>query len=81
MLKIKTTVTQSGPPLVDSVTFPIECPQCGHKTEQPVSRLQDDPTITCESCAHVFKIETHGTGRQVADQLAELDRKMANLFK
>ena len=81
MLKIKTTTTRSGPPLVDAVTFPIECPKCGHKTDQPVSRLKSDPTLTCPSCSNVFKIESQGTGRQVADQLEELDRKMANLFK
>jgi hypothetical protein len=79
-LKITTTTTRSGKSLSDSLTTPIECPQCGHKMNPPLTQLKNDPTLTCPR-GHRFKVQTGGSARKVADQLAKIDRQIDNLFK
>lgn len=81
MLKVTMTTTRTGPRLTDAVTFPIACPECGHETEQPVSRLQHDPTITCLACSYTFKVDTGSTGREVMDKLKKMDRLLDNFGK
>lgn len=73
-IKVTVTTNRSGPPLGDAITFPIRCPECNHETEQSVSRLKDAPILVCPACSYHFKVESGGTGRQVADQIQEIDR-------
>lgn len=80
-IKVTMTTTRSGPSLSDSVTFPIECPKCSHKTEQLASRLEQDPKVTCPACGEEFGVETGGSAREVSKQLKELDRLLDNFGK
>ncbi len=79
-IKVSITSTRSGPSLSDSVSFPIECPNCHHKTTRRLAELKNDPVLVC-SCGHKFKVESGGTAKKAADQVKELDRLLDNLFK
>ncbi|WP_425487880.1 YnfU family zinc-binding protein [Microvirga lupini] len=62
------------PKLSDEITFPIGCPKCGHETEQTVTRLKDEPELTCPACGERFKVESRGSAGDVADELDKIDR-------
>ena len=82
MLKISVTTTRSNTGSVsDNVTFPIECPHCGHESEERLTGLKSDPLLTCAACSNQFKIETNGSAREASEKLSEIDRAIDNLFK
>ena len=59
--------------LVDDLTFPIQCPKCGHEIEQSVDGLKDDPKLTCPYCGQSLQLQSGGSGWDIAQQLDDLD--------
>lgn len=39
-----------------NATVPIPCPKCGHKQNELVSRLRQNPQITCGGCGVTIAI-------------------------
>lgn len=35
-----------------SAGIDIECPKCGNKRNELISRLKDNPTLICHDCGH-----------------------------
>lgn len=47
----------------DKATLPIPCPECGHKTEELISKLQKTKSLTCAGCGKSIVI----TGNALAE--------------
>lgn len=43
-------MTSSRWEINSSATLPIPCPKCGHKQSVLVSKLRQNPKLTCSSC-------------------------------
>jgi DNA-directed RNA polymerase subunit RPC12/RpoP len=37
--------------------IPFDCPRCGRKFEEPLTRLAEDSNVTCSDCGKVFHLE------------------------
>ena len=40
----------------DNATLPIPCPECGHKTEALISKLQETKSLVCGGCGKTIVI-------------------------
>lgn len=40
-----------------SASISIPCPKCGHKQNQLVSRLRQDPKVPCPQCGTVIAVD------------------------
>jgi transposase-like protein len=78
---MKITTKRTGKKLSDSIAIPIKCPHCGHKITLKPGGLKRDPLLTCPSCRKKTQIDSGGTLRKTADELASLDRAWGRLFK
>jgi len=47
-------MTSSRWEINSSATLPIPCPKCGHKQSVLVSKLRQNPKLTCSSCTSEF---------------------------
>src|SRR4051794_26911006 len=72
-MKVTITTTQSGPNIADAMTIPVECPQCGHKSDHTLRQLQDNPLLTCGSCNTQIQI-TGDELRELTHSLDKIDR-------
>lgn len=50
---------------LDSVTVPVPCPHCGHKIEQSLGWLKDNPDICCPICRQTFSANGDKLRRQL----------------
>jgi len=39
--------------MFDTTKIPIPCPKCGHKSEETIGRLNQNPTLTCRCGASI----------------------------
>jgi DNA-directed RNA polymerase subunit RPC12/RpoP len=62
------------PHVSDDTVFPIPCPRCAHKTEQPFGSLKRNPTITCSACGHRYSIQGDGAVADVVTHPDEMNR-------
>jgi len=44
----------------DKATLSIPCPECGHKTEELISKLQKTKSLVCGECGKTIIIEGDG---------------------
>jgi transcription elongation factor Elf1 len=65
----------------DEFTHTFACPHCSHEITYSLAGLKDDPLLTCSACGKKTQIESGGTLRQTADDLAKLDRAWDKLTK
>lgn len=45
----------------------IACPQCGHKIQQSIRRLQAEPTLACPGCGVAINIKSSEGGLKALD--------------
>ncbi len=67
--------------LSDELTATFTCPHCGHEITQSLTRLKDDPTLTCAVCGKGFRVESGGAIGKAVDDLGNLDRTWDDLTK
>lgn len=65
----------------EEVTFPLQCPKCGHKFEESVARLKNNPSIKCPSCGHEFEHRDQLSAGDAFDQIDDLSRAWDKLSK
>ena len=82
-MSVKVTMTPmvSGPSVSDELTHTFPCSNCGHEITYRLAGLKDDPLLTCSACGNKTQIESGGTLRETADELAKLDATWGNLAK
>lgn len=56
----------------DDQTVSLQCPHCGHETQQTLAWLYDNATYACTGCGE--NLETHG--KAIVDQAQELVAKL-----
>ena len=44
----------------DKATLPIKCPECGHATDELISKLQDTGQCVCAGCGKTIVITGDG---------------------
>lgn len=51
-------------PVVAYISFDLTCPDCGHKFQETLQRIQNSPTVNCPRCGVDIdvKFNTHGIG-------------------
>ena len=81
MIKVTVTTSRTGGRLIDEIDVPISCPYCSHESTEPLTRVKDDPILTCSACSKQFQVQSGGTARQTAYQIAKLDKELDRLFK
>ena len=67
--------------IADGIRVPLECPHCRQKFDESLSRLKDDPTLTCPACGGSIHVNTRGTANDVSDRLDELERTLHDFGK
>lgn len=80
-LKVTMTATVSGPSLRDELTFPIECPKCGHEIPQTLAQLKDNPVLVCSACGENVQVTSDAATREAAEQVDNIDRAWDKLAK
>ena len=63
--------------LLDGAKVTLDCPSCGHKFQETIGRLQNDPTLRCPSCNQAIQIEAQG----LRDGIKGVDESMADLAR
>lgn len=52
----------------------IPCPSCGHKVQETIGRLEQNPAMRCTRCGQDIKIEAGQLRHAIAGVQRELDK-------
>ena len=53
----------------------VACPKCGHKIQQTIRRLEQNPKLTCPSCQSIIDVDAS----ELRKGLSEVDKAFDNL--
>ena len=64
--------------LFDDAKLPLQCPKCGHTSQEKVTRLERNPKITCGGCGSVINVkadELRKARREINKAIDDLRKK------
>ncbi len=78
------TPIAKAPMNLDQQPLELVCPACGHKFQQTLGRLKEDPTIDCPACHRPIQIDAQGLRdglKPVEDSIADLRKALKGFGK
>lgn len=67
--------------MFESKQITLSCPKCGHKSQETLGRLQDNPRLVCRKCGVTIAVDADDFRRIVSGAEREIDNIIDSIKK